>query len=77
MNELNTIQNADTDIPVGEDLDKHKYSFDEVCAIIKQARGEDFINDKELMLTLCDCDRHGDVHLEGCRYLHFKERFEG
>ena len=41
--------------------------FDKVMKI------RDNIFDKELMLTLCDCDRHEDIHLEGCRYLHFKD----
>ena len=34
------------------------------------------LDDKELMLALCDCDRHEDVHLDGCRYLHFKEKYK-
>ncbi len=32
------------------------------------------LNDKELMVSLCDCDRHEDVHLKGCKYIEWKER---
>ena len=34
---------------------------------------EEIFNDKELMLILCNCDRHEDVHLEGCEYLKQKQ----
>ena len=37
---------------------------------------KDLFDDKELMLDLCDCDRHEDVHLDGCKYLGFKERYK-
>ena len=31
--------------------------------------------DKEIMLSVCDCDRFEDVHLDGCLYLKLKEKY--
>ncbi len=38
MDILTTIQNAETGIEVGTDLYEHKYSFEEVEAIIKRVK---------------------------------------
>ena len=32
--------------------------------------------EKEIMYSMCDCDRHGDTHFEGCSWLEFYFRLE-
>ena len=30
---------------------------------------------KEIMLSMCDCDRHNNAHLPGCRWIDFLQRW--
>lgn len=62
------------------------YNDYEITDYLKQDSKEDYdptikrwvdagsmINDKEIMVSMCNCDRHGDAHLPGCAYADWKE----